>query len=48
MASTIRCVAVMDMTPDWLYADIKPGWAHEMVLSSQLGIQITPVTPASI
>ena len=40
--------AVMDMTPDRLFAHLKPGWAHEVALSSPFGIQQTSVTPASI
>jgi mannan endo-1,4-beta-mannosidase len=40
--------AVMDMTPDRLYAHLKPGWAYEVAISSPFGIQQTSVTPASI
>jgi len=40
--------AVMDMTPDRLFAHLKPGWAHEVAISSPFGIQQTSVTPASI
>jgi mannan endo-1,4-beta-mannosidase len=39
---------VMDMTPDRLYAHLKPGWAHEVAISSPFGIRQTSVTPASI
>lgn len=40
--------AVMDMTPDRLFAHLKPGWAQEVALSSPFGIQQTSVTPDSI
>ena len=40
--------AVMDMTPDRLFAHLKPGWAHEVAIASPFGIQQTSVTPASI
>jgi mannan endo-1,4-beta-mannosidase len=40
--------AVMDMTPDRLFANLKPGWAQEVAISSPFGIQQTSVTPASI
>jgi mannan endo-1,4-beta-mannosidase len=40
--------AVMDMTPDRLFAHLKPGWAQEVALASPFGIQQTSVTPASI
>ena len=40
--------AVMDMTPDRLFADLKPGWAHEVVVSSPFSIRQTSVTPDSI
>ena len=40
--------AVMDMTPDRLFAHVKPGWAHEVAISSSFGIQQTAVTPVSI
>jgi hypothetical protein len=40
--------AVMDMTPDRLFAHIKPGWAHEVAISSPCGIQQRSVTSASI
>ncbi len=40
--------AVMDMTPDRLFAHLKPGWALEVALSSPFGIQQTSITPASI
>jgi mannan endo-1,4-beta-mannosidase len=40
--------AVMDMTPDRLFAHLKPGWAQEVAVSSPFGIQQTSVTPASI
>ena len=40
--------AVMDMTPDRLFAHLKPGWAQEVALSSSFGILQTSVTPASI
>jgi len=38
----------MDMTPDRLFAHLKPGWAHEVAISSPFGIQQTSVTPVSI
>ena len=40
--------AVMNMTPDRLFAHLKPGWAQEVALASPFGIQQTSVTPASI
>jgi mannan endo-1,4-beta-mannosidase len=40
--------AVMDMTPDRLFAHLKPGWAQVVALASPFGIQQTSVTPASI
>ena len=40
--------AVMDMTPDRLFAHLEPGWALEVALSSPFGIQQTSITPASI
>lgn len=40
--------AVMDMTPDRLFAHLKPGWPQEVALSSPFGIQQTSVTPDSI
>ena len=40
--------AVMDMTPDRLFAHLKPGWGHEVAIASPFGIQQTSVTPASI
>ncbi|MBP1468345.1 cellulase family glycosylhydrolase [Candidatus Chloroploca sp. M-50] len=40
--------AIMDMTHDRLFANLKPGWAHEVAISSPFGIQQTSVTPASI
>lgn len=40
--------AIMDMTPDRLFAHIKPGWAHEVAIASPFGIQKTSVTPASM
>ncbi len=40
--------AVMDMTPDRLFAHLKPGWAREAALDSPFGIRQTSVTPASI
>ncbi len=41
------CV-VMDMTPNRLFMNLKPGWAKEVAISSPFGIQKTSVTPASI
>lgn len=40
--------AVMDVTPDRLFAHLKPGWGHEVAIASPFGIQQTSVTPASI
>ena len=40
--------AVMDMTPDSLYANLKPGWAQDVAITSPYGIQKTSVTPAFI
>ena len=40
--------AVMDMTPDRLFAHLKPGWGHDVAIASPFGIQQTSVTPASI
>jgi mannan endo-1,4-beta-mannosidase len=39
---------IMDMTPDRKFANLKPGWAHEVAISSPFGIQQTSVTPASV
>ncbi len=39
---------VMDMTPDRLFVNLKPGWAYEVAISSPFSIQQTSVTPASI
>lgn len=40
--------AVMDMTPDRLFANLKQGWAYEVAISSPFGLQKTSVTPASM
>ena len=40
--------AVMDMTPDRTFVNLKQGWAFEVAVSSPFGIQQTSVTPASI
>ena len=40
--------AVMDMTPDRLFNNLKPGWAHEVAISSPFGIRRTSITPTSI
>ncbi len=40
--------AAMDMTPDRLFANLKPGWATEVALTSPYGIQQTSLTPASV
>jgi mannan endo-1,4-beta-mannosidase len=40
--------AVMDMTPDRLFANLKPGWARDVALDSPFSIKNTSVTPASI
>jgi mannan endo-1,4-beta-mannosidase len=38
----------MDMTPDRLFANLKPGFAREVALDSLFSIKNTSVTPASI
>jgi hypothetical protein len=38
----------MDMTPDSLYASLKPGWAQDVAIASPYSIQKTAVTPAFI
>jgi mannan endo-1,4-beta-mannosidase len=40
--------AVMDMTPDRLFANFKPGWARDVALDSPFGIKNTSVTPVSL
>jgi mannan endo-1,4-beta-mannosidase len=40
--------AVMDMTPDRRFANLKPGWARDSALDSPFSINNTSVTPASI
>lgn len=40
--------AVMDMTPDRLFANLKPGWATEVALTSPYSIQNTSVTPPTM
>lgn len=41
------CV-VMDMTPDRRFANLKPGWAEEVAISSPFSIKNTSVTPATM
>jgi mannan endo-1,4-beta-mannosidase len=38
--------ATMDMTPDRLFQNLKPGWANEVAISSPYSIKNTSVTPA--
>jgi mannan endo-1,4-beta-mannosidase len=40
--------AVMDMTPDRLFAHLKPEWAEEVAISSPHSIQNTSVTPPTM
>ena len=40
--------AVMDMTSDRMFANLQPGWAREVAVTSPFGIQQTSVTPAWI
>ena len=40
--------AVMDMTPDRLFANLKPGWAEEVAISSPFSIKNTSVTPPTM
>jgi mannan endo-1,4-beta-mannosidase len=40
--------AVMDMTPDRLFNNIKPGWATEVAISSPYSIKNTSVTPPTM
>jgi mannan endo-1,4-beta-mannosidase len=40
--------AVMDMTPDRLFANLKSGWAKEIAISSPHSIKNTSVTPPTI
>ena len=40
--------AVMDMTPDRLFANLKPGWAEEVAISSPFSIKNTSVTPPTL
>lgn len=40
--------AVMDMTPDRLFAHLKPGWAEEVAISSPFSIKNTSVTPPTM
>lgn len=41
-----RLCSVMDMTPDRLFKNLKPGWATEVAISSPYSIKNTSVTPA--
>ncbi|MFN8491758.1 MAG: cellulase family glycosylhydrolase [Caldilineaceae bacterium] len=41
------CV-VIDMTPDGLFANLKPGWAEEVAISSPYSIKNTAVTPPAM
>lgn len=38
----------MDMTPDRLFANLKPGWAEEVAISSPYSIQNTSITPPTM
>ena len=40
--------AVMDMTPDRLFANLKPGWAEQVAISSPYSIKNTSVTPPTM
>jgi mannan endo-1,4-beta-mannosidase len=40
--------AVMDMTTDGLFNNIKPGWAKEVAISSPYSIKNTSVTPSTM
>ena len=40
--------AVMDMTPDRLFAHLQPGWAEEVAISSPFSIKNTSVTPPTM
>lgn len=40
--------ATMDMTPDRLRVNLKPGWAEQVAISSPFSIQNTSVTPGWI
>jgi mannan endo-1,4-beta-mannosidase len=40
--------AVMDMTPDRLFAHLKPGWATDVAISSPYSIKNTSVTPPTM
>ncbi|MEZ4869315.1 MAG: cellulase family glycosylhydrolase [Caldilineaceae bacterium] len=40
--------AVMDMTPDRLFANLKAGWAEEVALASPYSIKNTSVTPPTM
>ncbi|MEZ4733921.1 MAG: cellulase family glycosylhydrolase [Caldilineaceae bacterium] len=40
--------AAMDMTPDRLFAHLKPGWAEEVAISSPFSIKNTSITPPSM
>lgn len=40
--------AVIDMTPDSLFANLKPGWAEEVAISSPHSIKNTSVTPPTM
>lgn len=40
--------AVMDMTPDRTFANLKPGWASEVAVDSPFSIKNTAVTPVWI
>ncbi|MFE1744062.1 glycoside hydrolase family 5 protein [Coleofasciculus sp. H7-2] len=40
--------AVMDMTPDRLFNNLKPGWATEVAVSSPYSIKKTSVTPPTM
>ena len=39
--------SVMDMTPDRMFANLKPGWAQEVAVSSPYGIKNTSLVPST-
>ena len=47
-AFTDSLCAVMDMTPDRLFSNLKPGWATDVAISSPYSIKNTSVTPPTL
>jgi mannan endo-1,4-beta-mannosidase len=43
-----RLCVVMDMTPDRLFVNLKPGWAEEVAISSPFSIKNTSITPPTM